>query len=81
SPGFPSGKPHRLHHCGVGGGIRSGGYLCPVADLPAVDRSRSGHHGSGADALRQAARGQPDHDVFCVCFRQHRYGQRLAAGG
>ena len=54
--------------------------LRAVADLSAVDWSRPGDHCPGADAVRQTAGRRVDHDVFCLRFRQHRYGQWPVAG-
>lgn len=77
---FFAGKPHRLHHRRDGRGVRPGGHLRAAADLFAADRPGAGDHRPGPDVVRQVAGGQPDHDVFCLCFRQHRYGQWPVAG-
>uniref|UniRef100_A0A1I8AD99 DUF3313 domain-containing protein n=1 Tax=Steinernema glaseri TaxID=37863 RepID=A0A1I8AD99_9BILA len=80
-PGLSAREPHRLHHRRARRGIRPGGHLRAAADLPAADRSRPGDHGPGADAVRQAAGRQPDHDLLRIRVRQYRYGERPVARG
>lgn len=81
SHGLSAGKPHRLHYCGAWRRVRAGGYLRAADHLYAADRSRAGDHRAGTDAIRQIASRRADHDVFCLRFRQHRYGQWPDAGG
>src|SRR5690606_6508759 len=62
-------------------GVRLDRHLPAAVDLPAADRPWPGDHGPGPDLVRQAAGGQPDHDLLCIRVRQYRYGQRPSARG
>lgn len=76
-----AGKPHRLYHCGPRRGVRPGRRLPAAGALPAADQSWPGDHRPGADALRQTAGRWHHHDVFRLCLREYRYGERVVAGG